>query len=49
MIPSELIVTGFKKCCISNFLDDFEYDFLWQDKSDCEKGDGGEQSENENS
>jgi hypothetical protein len=48
-------VAGFRKCCISNTVDDSEDDFLWKDienendESDCEEEDNGEEeSENEN-
>jgi hypothetical protein len=52
-IYSESILAGFKKCCISNALDDgTEHDILWQDVEDendnidCED-DGDEQSDRE--
>jgi hypothetical protein len=40
-IPVSIIIRSFKKCCISNGLDGFEDDILWEDDgedkddSDC--------------
>ena len=33
-IPESIIVTSFKKCCISNALDGSEDDILWEDDGD---------------
>jgi len=30
-IPESIIVRSFKKCCISNALDESEDDILWED------------------
>jgi hypothetical protein len=44
---SQLTVTGFKKCCISNALNGTENNFLFQDEedkdSDCEDGGGDDE------
>ena len=53
-ISSDSIVTGFKKCCISNALDGTEDDILWREESnnycasesedgDCDESDGDSQ------
>jgi hypothetical protein len=38
-IPGSIIVRSFKKCCISNALDESEDDILWKDDGE-DKGDG---------
>ena len=36
--PESIIVRSFKKCCISNALDGFEDDILWEDDGEDKDG-----------
>lgn len=38
-LPAEIIVTGFKKCCISNAIDGSEVDVIWDAEDACEESD----------
>jgi hypothetical protein len=43
-ICPEVIVKGFKKCCISNAMDGRQDDILWEDEEEVEKN-GSESNE----
>jgi len=45
-IPESIIVRSFKKCCISNALDGFENDILWEDDGE-DKDDSGWVTDND--
>ena len=47
-IPSQSIIDGFKKCCISNALDGSEDDVLWEEPVEAEQL-GSDDSESEHS
>lgn len=38
-LPAEIILTGFKKCCILNALDGNEDDVIWDAKDACGESD----------
>jgi hypothetical protein len=47
-IPESTIITSFKKCCISNALDEFEDDIVWEDNvEDKDDSDWVESTDND--